>query len=293
MRSVPVGLLSSTYLQKKVSFYKTSNPERYSHICISELHSTLCFSPYIEPLSPPYFKKWAFQIHASVSKNLHSPFALNFFSVLFFPQANPAGGILAEYFTWISNLCQLLCNGFCGFFSNFPCQESSLLEGMSRALAVCGGRELACPWCFTSSVWARCSHGACRWCFTSSVWAMCYLLPDASLPWHAGLCWRNPGFHFIVFCRLSQSSHTHHCREVSQPRAVAAVETWGSFPTSRAGFRPSRARAWPATRSMSGTGLFNFSHSRSLRQRLSCLCLPSFPELRKREDSIYPVRDET
>lgn len=86
MRSVPVGLLSSTYLQKKVSFYKTSNPERYSHICISELHSTLCFSPYIEPLSPPYFKKWAFQIHASVSKNLHSPFALNFCSVLFSPK---------------------------------------------------------------------------------------------------------------------------------------------------------------------------------------------------------------
>lgn len=76
-----------------------SKSERDSYICISELYSTLYFSPYIALSSPPYFKKQAFQIHVSVSKNLHSSFALNFCSMFFFPQANPAGGILAEYFT--------------------------------------------------------------------------------------------------------------------------------------------------------------------------------------------------
>lgn len=42
-----------------------------------------------------------------------------------------------------SNLHQLLCIGFCGFFSNFACQMSSLLEEIPWALAICGGRELA------------------------------------------------------------------------------------------------------------------------------------------------------
>lgn len=137
-----------------------------------------------------------------------------------------------------SNLCQLLCNGFCGFFfSTFACQESSLLERMSRALAACGGRELA-------------------WCFTCPVLVSPVLVSPAA---------------------------------TSQPPLVASVpvETPGSFPTSCAGLGPC-----PATRSRSGTACFNSSHSYSLRQRLACLCLPSFPTLRKGE-TLYTARDDT
>lgn len=167
-----------------------------------------------------------------------------------------------------SNLCQLLCNGFCRFFSNFACQESSLLEGIFRALAVCGGRELVCPWCFTSSVWAVCQ---------------CHLLPDPSLPWHARLCWRNPGFPFITLCCLSHSTHTplQGCLPTTGSGicacALPAGETRGSFTASRAGVRPSHARAWPATCSRSGTVCSNSSPSYSLRQRLFLPLSSLFP----------------
>ena len=108
-----------------------------------------------------------------------------------------------------SNLHQLLCIGFCGgFFSNFACQASSLLEEISWALAVCGGRELACPWCFTSSV---------------AAWCWCCLLPGPSLPRHAWLCWGNPEFHFLFLHCLSRGSPAPRRREVSQPWAVASV----------------------------------------------------------------------
>lgn len=150
-----------------------------------------------------------------------------------------------------------------GFFSTFACQESSLLERISLALAVCQGRELGCPWCFTSSVWALC------WC---------YLLSDPSLPWHAWLCCRHPGFHCIILCCLSHSSHTQGGLPAMGSGicdcSLPAVETPRSSTTSCAGLRPS-----PAT----GTACFNFSHSYSLRQWLSCLWLPSFPTLRKGE----------
>lgn len=137
---------------------------------------------------------------------------------------------------------------------------------MSGALAACGGRELACPWCFTS-------------CFTCAL-----VLPAArSLP--------------PLACQAvleeSRVSLHHPVLPVTQSHA-------GSSPShGQCHLRPARCgnsrelRCIPrwvqtlprstVTRNRSGTVGFNLGHSYSLRQRLSCLCLPSFPALRKGE----------
>lgn len=106
-----------------------------------------------------------------------------------------------------SNLHQLVCIEFCSVFSNFVCQMSSQ-EEVPWALAVCRGRDLACPWCFTSSM---------------SAWSWCCALPGPSLPWRVWLHWGNPGFQFLLLPCHSSSSPTNHCREGSQPWAMPSA----------------------------------------------------------------------
>lgn len=80
----------------------------------------------------------------------------------------------------------------------------SLFEEIPWASAVYRGKELACPWCFTSSL---------------SAWGWCHPSPGPSLPQRAWLYRGNPGFHFLLR-RLSRSSPSRPCREGSQPRAT-------------------------------------------------------------------------
>lgn len=170
-----------------------------------------------------------------------------------------------------SNLCQLLCNGFCGVFFQF-CLSRELIVRRDVSGICCVWRERA------GMSLVLCLLGVSR----------VLLLPAARsrppLACQAVLEKSRVSLHYPLL-PLTQQPHTP--LQGGLPAmgsgicdcALPAVETRGSFTTSWAGFRPSQALAWPAARSRSGTVCFNFSHS--YRQRLSSLCLPSFPTLRK------------
>lgn len=161
---------------------------------------------------------------------------------------------------------------FVRVFSSFARQASWGLEEISWAPAVSGGREVARPWCFTSSVSTGC------WC---------HPLPGPSIPKHSWPCWGNPAFHFL----LPQQPHMlQHGGLPDVGNGILAcillvVETPSTFTTSFVRFRTSHAWGWPATYCRSDTAWFNCSHSYSLRQGLSSLQFPSLPALRRGEDS--------